>query len=459
LWDADHDDSQELIEHPPRDTDSLPAEIPGVFVESDFAPTDAVVPDTDPTDDTQAAAALANANLDTPAQSAEIAGVDYDAVDLTDEHSVPDEEVDDDDEATIKEEVDTEQEQLIIPEEIDTEQEQLIIPEETDTTNAVAAGVEPAEGEESDEDSDEDEESVTSVQAVRRSGRRRRIRPPLVVDFDNLAYARGEDGVVHINPSVLEQAKEDLKITSDDLFSEPMGDTKRAKMSFRCPATAGITRNALQSINMAGVHMPAPKLGPNEHLLVEDHMVMHVLGVVLAQQYSVNKGIQLFGDKARESVRKELQQLHDYETYTPVYAHELTADQKKQALASLIFITEKRCGRIKSRACVNGSKQRDYIPKETTASPTVMNDSVMIQSAIDAHEGRKVVTCDIPGAFLHADLDEEVVMLLRGQLAELMVQVDPERYAPYLIKSVCEDAKGDVRAAPERPAFLPQTGD
>jgi hypothetical protein len=76
---------------------------------------------------------------------------------------------------------------------------------------------------------------------------------------------------------------------------------------------------------------------------------------------------------------------------------------------------------VKIRACVNGSKQRDYIPQETTASPSVMNDSVMIQSAIDAHEGRHVVTCDIPEAFLHADLDEEVVMLLRGQLADLMV--------------------------------------
>jgi hypothetical protein len=122
-------------------------------------------------------------------------------------------------------------------------------------------------------------------------------------------------------------------------------------------------------------------------------------------------------------------------TYTPVHAHELTAEQRKEALASLIFITEKRCGRVKSRACVNGNPQREYIPKETAASPTVMNDSVMITSAIDAHEGRKVVTCDIPGAFLHADLDEEVVMLLRGQLADLMVQIDPELYAPYLIKS------------------------
>eukprot|EP00804_Cyclotella_cryptica_P031175 CCRYP_011748-RA/>CCRYP_011748-RA protein AED:0.26 eAED:0.26 QI:0/0/0/1/0/0/5/0/530 len=137
--------------------------------------------------------------------------------------------------------------------------------------------------------------------------------------------------------------------------------------------------------------------------------------------------------KQVESVSKELR--------SPIlqYTHELTPDQKKQALASLIFLTEKWCGRIKTRACVNGSAQRDYIPKESAASPTVMNDCVMIQSAIGAHEGRVVVTLDIPGAFLHADLDEEVIMLLRGQLADLMVQVDPDLYGPCLTKR----AKGE----------------
>ncbi len=44
---------------------------------------------------------------------------------------------------------------------------------------------------------------------------------------------------------------------------------------------------------------------------VSDGMVLHIVGVILAQQYSVNKGIQLFGDRAKESVSKELQQLHD----------------------------------------------------------------------------------------------------------------------------------------------------
>jgi hypothetical protein len=178
----------------------------------------------------------------------------------------------------------------------------------------------------------------------------------------------------------------------------------------------------------------------NGKLLVGDEtvsngMVPHAVGVILAQQYSVNKGIHLFGDWARESVSKELQQLHNYMTYMPVYAHKLTPEQRCEALNLLIFITEKIYGRIKSRACVDGSAHRARAEKGAAASPTVMNDSVLITSAIDAHKGRHEITCDIPGAFLHAKLDEEVVMLLRGQLADLMVMIEPELYGPYLFKN------------------------
>ena len=226
---------------------------------------------------------------------------------------------------------------------------------------------------------------------------------------------------MHINPSVLEEARESTKITSD-ILPKPSKDV--TKVGIKSPRTAGISKQALNRVSLSALGLPPPTITEDE-AIVEDHVVMHILGVVLAEQYSINKGIRLFGERAKESVKKELRQLHDYVTYVPVHAHELTPDQKRQALASLIFITEKRCGRIKTRACANGSTQREYIPKETTASPTVMNDSVMIQSAIDAHEEREVVTMDIPGAFLHADLDEEVIMLLRGQLADLMVEVDP----------------------------------
>ena len=55
----------------------------------------------------------------------------------------------------------------------------------------------------------------------------------------------------------------------------------------------------------------------------------------------VQKGIKLFGECERNSVKSELQQLHNMITFIPVHAHKLTHEQQKQALASLMFMTEK----------------------------------------------------------------------------------------------------------------------
>jgi hypothetical protein len=44
------------------------------------------------------------------------------------------------------------------------------------------------------------------------------------------------------------------------------------------------------------------------------------------------------------------------------------------------------------------------------AAPTVALESVFITSTIDANESRKVVTIDIPGAFLHTNNDDYMIM-------------------------------------------------
>ena len=57
---------------------------------------------------------------------------------------------------------------------------------------------------------------------------------------------------------------------------------------------------------------------------------------------------------------------------------------------------------------------------------------MMMSCAIDTRESRHVATADIPGAFLHADMDEEVYMLLEGKIAELIVKLDPRLYRKYI---------------------------
>ena len=56
----------------------------------------------------------------------------------------------------------------------------------------------------------------------------------------------------------------------------------------------------------------------------------------------------------------------------------------------------------------------------------------MIKATIDALEVRDVVIVDIPGAYLSADMDNEVHIVFRGTLSELVVANDPELYRPFV---------------------------
>jgi hypothetical protein len=62
------------------------------------------------------------------------------------------------------------------------------------------------------------------------------------------------------------------------------------------------------------------------------------------------------------------------------------------------------------------------------AAPIVALKSVFITSSIDAKESRKVVTIDVPGAFLHVDNKDYVIMKMVETLAELIVKTNPKLY-------------------------------
>ena len=168
-----------------------------------------------------------------------------------------------------------------------------------------------------------------------------------------------------------------------------------------------------------------------------DSLTEHRLGVIVVQQYNLKKGFELFGDRAKAATTKELQQMHDFGTYVSQDAKELSSAECLKALSALMFIVEKRNGDIKVRKCAMGSKQRTFpgYVKLELASPTVSTDIVIITSAIEAHQGGDVALIDLPNAFLNADNNEQTLVILKGKLAELMVQIDPNIYQKYIITS------------------------
>ena len=91
-----------------------------------------------------------------------------------------------------------------------------------------------------------------------------------------------------------------------------------------------------------------------------------------------------------------------------------------------MFLKQKRCGKIiKGRGCADGRKQRLYKIKEESSSPTVSIEALFLTCMIDAMENQYVITCDIPGAFMHADIDELIHIKLDGELVDLLIKLDP----------------------------------
>ena len=56
----------------------------------------------------------------------------------------------------------------------------------------------------------------------------------------------------------------------------------------------------------------------------------------------------------------------------------------------------------------------------------------MLTATIDALEVRDVAVVDLIGEYLSADMDDEVHVVFRGTIAEMMAAADPELYRPFV---------------------------
>ena len=81
----------------------------------------------------------------------------------------------------------------------------------------------------------------------------------------------------------------------------------------------------------------------------------HIVGVIFSPHFSLNKGLKLFSNKSDVAVHKELSQIHAMDTYEPIINSLLTMKDRRQALASLMFITYKRNGDICHIPCLDVS--------------------------------------------------------------------------------------------------------
>ena len=65
---------------------------------------------------------------------------------------------------------------------------------------------------------------------------------------------------------------------------------------------------------------------------------------------SLKAGLQTFGNDGVKAVEKEMHQLHDRGVMIPVQRESLTSEQRKEALAYLMFLKRKQCGKVKGQS-------------------------------------------------------------------------------------------------------------
>lgn len=79
---------------------------------------------------------------------------------------------------------------------------------------------------------------------------------------------------------------------------------------------------------------------------------------------------------------------------------------------------------------VAGGHMQDRSLYDDLSSPTAATSSVFAVAAIAAAEGREVMTIDVPGAFLHADMPpvngERIQMRLDPLLSRILTELDAE---------------------------------
>lgn len=156
-------------------------------------------------------------------------------------------------------------------------------------------------------------------------------------------------------------------------------------------------------------------------------------GTLATSQMNIRQGLKMFGEEGVQAIKKELAQLHDREVISPRASKDLTPAQRKEALAYLMFLKRKICGKIKGRGCADGRKQRGYILRADATAPTVATEAVFLTAVSDVFEGRSVAIIDIPGAFIPADMDELVHMQLTGKIIDIPLDINAPMYKPCVV--------------------------
>jgi hypothetical protein len=106
-------------------------------------------------------------------------------------------------------------------------------------------------------------------------------------------------------------------------------------------------------------------------------------GASFAQQYILQKGLKIFGNKGHKASKKEIDQLHRRTCFAPLKVKEMKPSERKMTQMALMFLTEKRDRSVRGRMVYNGKPTREWLLPKDAASPMAALESIMIVGVIE----------------------------------------------------------------------------
>jgi hypothetical protein len=218
-----------------------------------------------------------------------------------------------------------------------------------------------------------------------------------------------------LDPGVIEAAREQLK-QRYDLRRKP-------KPNYKAMAK-GIEREVLRIHGKRALRK----------IKIKRSDIIAILKYEYGLRISAKKGLQLYPQLAHEAIFKELKQLVDMATFEPVDSGNIDPEERRKAIRSFMFLKEKydstgRFEKIKARMVGSGDMQDKSLYQDETSSPTASTTAIMMSLAIAAKEKRKVVTIDVPGAYLHSSLKPDAphpLMIIDPDSSKILCEIKPE---------------------------------
>ena len=149
-------------------------------------------------------------------------------------------------------------------------------------------------------------------------------------------------------------------------------------------------------------------------------------------QVNVEEGIRRYGERAVQAIFNKYAQLDNKDTFSPEDESRLIMEQKRETLKLITILKERRCVKVKDRACADSKKQRRYISKEEASSPMIQMESLFLSLLINAKEGRDIATADVVGVYLLTEMEDNTLVKLTGESVDIMCKVN-DKYKHYVL--------------------------